>query len=194
MLDALESEYEELVRMKPSLCVEIGSGSGCNISFLASMLKKVVDPVCIGIDINPYANKATVSTALENGVQVDVVRASMSRGLRFPACVDVLIFNPPYVPSEGLIPAALGIEDDTEKCLEAAWAGGVDGRYWIDILLPQVKGILSPRGFFYMVAVRENRPVDIMRWAWDELGLRSSIVIDRRARNEHLFIIKFSHK
>lgn len=193
MLDALEKEVEILRQLKPDLCVEIGSGSGVNITFLAQILRP--RPVkCVAIDINPYANRATLSTGVANGIQIDAVRASMKDGLRFDQSIDVLLFNPPYVPSEGEIPSSSSIEHDPELCLEAAWAGGTNGRYWIDILLPQVPQMLSPKGAFYMVAVDENRPKEIMQWALKDFNLRSEIVIDRRARNEHLSIIKFTHK
>lgn len=193
MLDALEKDLNDLRTLQPSLCIEIGSGSGVNLTFLAQILQP--RPVkCIAIDINPYANKATVSTGLANGIFIDSVRASMYDGLRLGQSVDIILFNPPYVPSEGRIPAASSIEHDPELCLEAAWAGGEDGRFWIDRLLPQIHSMLSSKGCFYMVVVDENRPQEIMQWADRDLHLQSVIVIDRRARNEHLSIIKFTHK
>ena len=42
--------------------------------------------------------------------------------------------------------------------IEASWAGGVAGRQVIDRLLPLVPNLLSPRGVFYMVVIKENKP------------------------------------
>lgn len=191
VLDALERDLDFLRSLKPSLCLEIGSGSGCNITFLGQILLPH-KPACLGIDINSFANKATMATGAANGVSIDAVRSSMVSGMRLDSLVDVLIFNPPYVPTEELPPSIKAMESSLESCLEAAWAGGKDGRYWIDILMPLVPTILSPCGAFYMVVVDENRPQEIMQMARTQLGLQSCIVIDRRARNEHLSIVKFT--
>lgn len=57
---------------------------------------------------------------------------------RLRGCVDVILFNPPYVPTsdEEL--------DQAVKCgdVSAAWAGGIDGRRVIDRVLPQVYDLL----------------------------------------------------
>jgi len=57
--------------------------------------------------------------------------------------VDVLVFNPPYVPTE---PDEVG-----SSGIEAAWAGGINGRQVIDRFLPRIASLLSPRGRLYMV-------------------------------------------
>lgn len=42
-----------------------------------------------------------------------------------------------------------------------------------------------------MVAVRENRPEELREWARSQWGLHSKVLLERRARNEHLLAIKF---
>ena len=44
------------------------------------------------------------------------------------------------------------------KCLEAAWAGGRDGREVMDRLFPQIPLLLSEHGVFYLLALKENKP------------------------------------
>lgn len=191
-LDALEADTESLRNSKPTLCVEIGSGSGLVITFLAKILGPSAASY-IGIDINPNANLGTVATGLANNVTIDPIRTCLTDGLRLYGKVDVLLFNPPYVPTE---------ENPTndqrkiaianaEQLLECSWAGGPDGRFWIDILLPRIASLLSPSGCFIMILVKENRPEEICHWALKEFGLKSKVLHDRKALNEHLFAVKF---
>lgn len=139
----------------------------------------------MAVDVNPAANLATLSTALSNKVEsVEAIRANLTDGLHLPNLIDLLIFNPPYVPTEEC-PKGL-------HSIEAAWAGGLDGRYWIDKLMPKIDKLLAPKNAaFYMVVVDENKPVELMEMASKIWNLCSTVILDRRAKNEHLSIIKF---
>jgi len=69
--------------------------------------------------------------------------------------VDVLIFNPPYVPT----PDEEVLKAIREGGIEASWAGGTDGRMVIDQFLPQVEEFLARGGGrCYLVLVDENKP------------------------------------
>jgi release factor glutamine methyltransferase len=191
-LDALEADAEFLKKAKPSLCVEIGSGSGLVMTFLAKILGPSAASF-IGIDINPDANLGTVATGLANNVIIDPIRTCLTDGLRLNGKVDVLLFNPPYVPTKE-IPTndqRKIANANAEQLLECSWSGGPDGRFWIDILMPRIAGLLSPSGCFIMILVKENRPDEICQWAQQAFGLRSKVLRDRKARNEHLFAVKF---
>jgi hypothetical protein len=64
------------------------------------------------------------------------IRTSLVQSLqeRLSHKVDVLIFNPPYVPTDEVEAAsAQGSQD-----ISGAWAGGTDGMYLTDRLLEQV--------------------------------------------------------
>jgi release factor glutamine methyltransferase len=77
--------------------------------------------------------------------RVDFVLADLLTATA-PAAVDVLVFNPPYVPSEA---DEIGLDCDWAPDISAAWAGGVRGREVIDRLVPMVWGRLRPGGSFY---------------------------------------------
>ena len=64
------------------------------------------------------------------------VRTSLVQSLqeRLSHKVDVLIFNPPYVPTDEI--EATSAQD--LQGISGAWAGGTDGMYLTNVLLKQV--------------------------------------------------------
>lgn len=153
------------------------------------MILKPFGPVLsLSTDINPHAAKATQCTAMRNLVSVDSVLTSMCQGLRLDGKVDILVFNPPYVPSEEIIAPSPQISDNI---IDAAFAGGPDGRYWIDLFLPRVPELLSDSGSFWLVTIENNRPTELMAMARDAWNLKSRIVKQRKAGMEMLYILKF---
>lgn len=188
LCDALHQQRQELMELQPLMCVEIGCGSGCVITYLGQLLQSLdhTSFALLATDINPHALRCTSKTARVNKVPLEAVRSSLLSGLdaRLSGCVDVLLFNPPYVPTP---------DDEVSGCgIEASWAGGEDGRRVIDQVLPMIKGLLSPRGCLYMILVKENKPSEIAKFC-EENGLASEIVIMRRAKNEGLMVMKVSH-
>ncbi|XP_064597642.1 methyltransferase N6AMT1-like isoform X2 [Liolophura sinensis] len=148
LLDALEKEAEYLKNLGPSVCLEVGLGSGICVTFLGQLLGSGC--LYVGTDINPQAAKVSHQTAQRNGVSLEPVITDLVSALspRLHGCVDVMIFNPPYVvtPSEEV--GGTGIE--------ASWAGGIKGREVTDRLLPDVNKLLSPGGAFYLLIIKEN--------------------------------------
>lgn len=197
MLDALEQDLAFLLKRQPSLALEIGSGSGCAITFLARALYPRA-LACVATDLNPRATCATLRTAERNLTSVDAVLTCLTDGLPQRRCLfDVVLFNPPYVPTESLCPLAEApcrqsvASCDPEALLEAAWAGGPKGRYWIDQVMPRIDGLLSPQGVFYMLVLDANMPKQLMDWARDKWKLDSQMVVRRRAGAEALSVLKF---
>lgn len=122
LADVLSAEKDELQRRQPAICVEIGSGSGAVIAHLGSLLPSS-SVALLATDINSAAASATRATATANSRDVQVVLSDLLRVFR-PGLIDVLIFNPPYVPtaSEELT------EAERSRDISAAWAGGLRGR------------------------------------------------------------------
>ncbi|KAJ1852919.1 HemK methyltransferase member 2 [Coemansia sp. RSA 1822] len=184
LLDALEADRTSLVAQRPTICVEIGSGSGCVSSFLSTVLSPSPSLI-ISTDINPAATRATRETTLEQrGVfEQCQTRFVQAFGDRLNNSVDVLVFNPPYVvtPNEEI--------DVTEEA--SAWAGGDCGRKVLDMLLPQIPELLSPSGRFYLITIEENKPNEIIEFL-QLRGLVGTRVMERRAGREHLSVLKFT--
>ena len=73
---------------------------------------------------------------------------------RLAGKVDVILFNPPYVPTPDDEVGGNGIE--------ASWAGGKDGRVVLDKALPQIARLLSwPNGAAYIITVDDNMPEEL---------------------------------
>lgn len=167
------------------------------IAFLAAVLRPLA-LACVATDLNPHAAQATARTAARNGATVDVLLTSLTDGLcAGRRAFDVILFNPPYVPSERLCPPAERPSAENvlaappDGLLEAAWAGGQDGRHWIDLVLPRINSLLSPRGVLYMVVLEANRPAELVAWARREWRLEARVVAGRRAGHESLAVLKF---
>lgn len=56
-------------------------------------------PHYIATDINPHAMAAARRTFEANGLPVDLVHANLCAPFRLNKRVDVMLFNPPYVPT-----------------------------------------------------------------------------------------------
>lgn len=114
---------------------------------------------------------------------VESVLSDLASNLH-PGLVDVLIFNPPYVPTPS--------EEVCGRGIEAAWAGGRLGREVIDKFLPKIPTLLSPSGVCYLLLVQDNKPTEIQAILRSSYQLQSDVIMRRQAKNEHLLVLRIS--
>lgn len=182
------------------LVVEIGTGSGVVISFVhahAEIIFGRSDVLTAGVDVNRYACAATeetvrvaereqVSQNSSHGSYLGNVLGDLASPLR-TGIVDVLIFNPPYVPTPDLpaLPDDLdrvGVPtyEDDSHLLSLSYAGGADGMETTDRLLDDLPNILSKdRGCAYILLCAQNNPVQVKErirnwgvgWAVETVGI-----------------------
>ena len=99
--------------------------------------------------------------------------------------MDIIIFNPPYVPTE-----------DTEisgNDIEISWAGGINGRKIIDASLQQIATLLTkPDGICYMITVDDNLPHELSTILHNDYKLHMIPLMRRRASNEYLTVQKIT--
>ena len=186
------------------LLLEIGPGSGVIIAFLTAHAKTIfgTDVLSMGVDVNPHACLATRMTVEKALLEQRTEKSTAQLGSRIksiytssllgdlttplrPGQVDILIFNPPYVPTES-VPAGPPTPpptstngkptfEESSKLLELSYAGGVDGMEVTNRLLQQIPHVLSDRGVAYVLFCRGNRPEEVKKWirGWrggDEAG------------------------
>ncbi|KAI9632133.1 S-adenosyl-L-methionine-dependent methyltransferase, partial [Dioszegia hungarica] len=183
LLDALEQDVDIFRDHPPSICVEIGSGSGVVSTFLAQLLSEPA--VHIATDINRYACLATAKTGTINNVNLEVIQSNLVDSFRLDGKIDILMFNPPYVPTSSEELAST----QALRGIGGAWAGGETGMSITDEVIKSLQRLLAPGGRFYLVAVEQNRPLDIVEQLKD-LGLDAEVVLRRRAGRELLYIIR----
>jgi release factor glutamine methyltransferase len=160
---------------------EVGTGSGVVLAFVNAHAQTMFgrsDILTIGIDVNVYACKATAETvriAAQEQIQgrkpygcyLGNLLGDLTSSLR-SGIVDVLIFNPPYVPTPELprlpfpksapqISHMPSFEDDS-YLLSLSYAGGADGMEITNRLLDMLPVTLSPNGIAYILLSAQNKP------------------------------------
>ncbi|GAA5946344.1 hypothetical protein JCM3765_000205 [Sporobolomyces pararoseus] len=185
LLDGLEQDVELL--KGSTICLEIGSGSGCVSAFLGSICGSS-SALYLCTDLNPHATRCTLETGVANKVPLNPILTNLTTSLfpRLTRQVDVLVFNPPYVETED----EEAYDAQFDGTIEKAWAGGESGMKITNKVLEQVELLLSERGMFYLVAIPQNKPLEILQ-QMKERGLEGEIILKRRAGREHLHILRF---
>lgn len=174
----------------PPLVVEVGTGSGVVLGFVNAQALPIFGTrgvLTLGVDVNAFACAATTATAARaaadnpatHGRFLGAVRGDLLAPLR-PGCADVLVFNPPYVPTDEL-PAQddgrLGAETEAQAdegamsasarfdrdsyLLSLSYAGGRDGMEITDRLIEGLPGVLSARGCAYLLLCAGNKPEEV---------------------------------
>ncbi|KAI9888469.1 MAG: S-adenosylmethionine-dependent methyltransferase [Vezdaea aestivalis] len=200
LLDTLSSASEKLFlqrrlyphklrasRYGPVLITEIGTGSGVVLAFITAHAKEILgnnEVMTLGVDINPFACKASIETIAkaclppgknsprtsDRGFFLDQLTGDLSACFK-AGSVDILVFNPPYVPTDSL-PDALGPTinataeaefDRDSRLLALSYAGGADGMVVTDRLLGQIPNILSERGVAFVLLCAQNKPDEVKR-------------------------------
>lgn len=184
--------------------VEIGPGSGVVIAFVNAHAGVLFGPgsdsgsnpavLTAAVDLNAHACRATGQTVRRaakeargmgtgTGTYLGASRGDLATALR-PGSVDVLIFNPPYVPTpemprrpgqnggEAVTGDDAGEEEGEEVAvgfdgdsylLALSYAGGRDGMETTDRLLADLPRVLSARGCAYVLLCAQNRPEEVKR-------------------------------
>ncbi|CAJ2502005.1 Uu.00g048580.m01.CDS01 [Anthostomella pinea] len=176
----------------PPLVVEIGPGSGVVIAFATAHAQPIFGTrhvLTAAIDINLHACRATETTVIKacaahpstHGLGfLGALQGDLTTPLRNGA-VDVLVFNPPYVPTAEL-PEMRGVEveggigmgmegggvegmkttfEEDSRLLALSYAGGRDGMETTERLIASLPRVLSARGCAYVLLCAQNKPEEV---------------------------------
>ncbi|KAK6618703.1 hypothetical protein RUM43_013094 [Polyplax serrata] len=177
LLDTLEQELKYIYQKKPTIVLEVGSGSGTIISALSKVFNS--HSHCIAIDVNSHACKMTKNTSSQNHCLVEVIQGDLTSCLRQQS-IDMIVFNPPYV----VTPSS---EINTADPLTKSWAGGVNGAEVIMKFLEMCPGALSQLSFGYLLLLKENNP-NLLMSLLKEKKFECEIISSRKIRGEELFV------
>ena len=172
----------------PPLVLEVGTGSGVVLAFITQFAEYIFgspDIMAMGLDLNEYACKASLETIDQacktvsqshHAVLLCMMQCDLASACR-PGVVDVLVFNPPYVPTpniplqnkpngvkvQGPVDKLSGPADfeNNSRLLELSYAGGKDGMEVTARLLEQVPVLLSSRGVAYILLCEGNKPEEV---------------------------------
>ena len=213
----LASRFSPASHLPTPLVLEVGTGSGVVIAFLAANAREIVgrDVLAMGVDVNENACSATAVTvrrALGETGSGSVFLGSVCAdllGTIGSGVVDVLVFNPPYVPTAELpvLPQRDQMVKDRYRheshLLELSYAGGVDGMETTLRLLAELPRVLSEWGVAYVLLCAQNKPEEVKKaipmlltgeWVVDTVGDSGrkagweKLVIIRIARSHRKFV------
>jgi release factor glutamine methyltransferase len=152
------------------LVVDVGTGTGCIILSLAQELR---DGVFVGLDISAEALELARENAAFAGLDGRVLFADSDGCGEFdPASVDVLVSNPPYIPSHVVDGLAPHIRDHEPRL---ALDGGPDGLNVYRALLLDAVMVLKPGGGVFFEIGDEQGPA--LRDMLDEYGFTDVAIV-----------------
>lgn len=189
LLDCFEERIHVHRQRRFPLVCEIGTGSGIVSAFLRSHI--FPEGMFIATDVNPAACSTAAETIRRNGegrkLLADVCQMSLTSAVR-PNTVDVMVFNPPYVPAEE-VPLLPSTSDDP-SWIDLALLGGADGMLVTWDVLNSLDTILAPGGAAYILFCARNKPDEVAE-AMRDRGWNVETVAHRKAGWEVLSVLEF---
>ena len=143
--------------------------------------------VCIGTDINHHMGPATRECASLNETDVQLILTDLCSAIedRLRQAIDLLIFNPPYVPTprEEVVDSS-----GDEASIASSWAGGRDGMQVTRRFVQKIPDLLSDAGVFYLVLLQDNDVPGVLE-EMSSLGLEARVALTRRCGRETLSVV-----
>ena len=157
---------ENLPTRKSDAVLDIGTGCGLLSVVVAEKALAVV-----AVDVNPYAVRCAKENAKLNGFtgKVSFIQGDLFAPLRAEKQFDLVLFNAPYLPSK---------DSGSVSWLERAWAGGSDGRRFIDRFIHESARYLRDAGRVLLMQSTLS-DVDKTLKGFEKHGLKAKIVAEK---------------
>jgi release factor glutamine methyltransferase len=154
---------ENLVVKEGERVLDMGTGCGILGIIAAKKASEVV-----AVDINPYAVRCIRENAKRNNVRSKMVfiQGDLFAPLSEKAKFDVILFNAPYLPTEG---------SEADSWIGHAWAGGASGREIIDRFIPEASKHLKPTGYILLMQSTLSF-VDKTLTKFEEYDLKANVI------------------
>jgi len=134
----VEAAIEGLKNIEKPDVLDIGTGSGC---IAVSLAKNIPNCKIMATDISPEALELAGQNADLYRVKIEFLRSDLFAGLRLKE-FDLIISNPPYVPTRELKSLAREISFEPVLALD----GGSDGLDFYRRIISQASGYLKKGG------------------------------------------------
>ena len=157
---------ENLVVREGDVVLDMGTGCGILGVVAAGKAREVV-----AVDVNPYAVRCAKENARLNGIldKMFFVQGDLFTSIRIGEGFDLVLFNVPYLPSEGV---------EEASWLGCAWSGGVAGRQVVDRFIGEVSKYLKRDGRVFLMQSTLSNVDETMR-KFGENGLEASVVAEQ---------------
>lgn len=180
MIEVLDAEIIKSNKTFDS-AIELGSGNG----FLSLEIYDNVKEI-ISTDINPIVIDYLLNVKEQYNLEKQkITYSNLFDSIDEKKKFDLIIFNPPYVPSEEI----LSEDDDEINGYDLAVNGGERGREIIDLFIEQLPKHLKETGICYFLVSSLNDVSEIIK-NFLEIKLTAKIIDSKKLFFEELFVLK----
>ena len=155
-------------------------GTGCGI--LGILTAEKAQSVA-AIDLNLFALKCTMFNADLNNVanKIDPVLGDLFAGYKGEKQFDLIIFNPPYLPTNQ--------KTESGKLLEKAWNGGINGREVINRFLTLIPERVEKKGKVIILQSSLSNPDETIKM-FRKMGFAAEVIAEKKIFFEKLTVIQ----
>ena len=204
LMDAIEKDFMFISSQNPRIVMDFGSGSGVLSSHFRLIMQDArFKSQCIlprlqymyCVDINQCATKTTYETLKLNSIPqnqlfpYEVLSGDLSNSFllsKFRNMVDIVLWNPPYVPS-CIQETSLNYKGSGSMC-DLACAGGKDGMSVVQQIIPIAIEALSQNGCIYLLLIEQNNPQAVIESLCRSYPVTATIILQRFSGERYTII------